>query len=152
MTFNRCRFASYHIEQPTEVGNESLPCLRGNPQTVKQSCKLLRSRPCLVQSLLTSSPVQQREILGRRHRQETLVAAASSRLMHTRPRFAAASLQLHRCQMPTTVARPVLRSGVLAAWSVPSQLRQRARSRLRKIPAIGLRGSNAGCVSLICIF
>ena len=152
MAINSCWLAGHHTEQPTEVANQLLPRLCRNSQSLKQTRKLFRCRTRLVRSNLTSCPVQQREILSSRHRQKTLVAAPSTLQIRIRSRLAVSLLQLHRSQMPTNVARPLLRSGIFAACFAFSSIRHgnsfRCGEMLTILPLRNFRPSRTSPIAI----
>ncbi len=95
-------FAGDHTEQPAKIPNQFTPRFRRNSQSLKQAAKLFWRGSRFVQSLLTCGPVEKRQIVSCRHRQESLVAAASPRLMNTRASLPRSLLQIHRSQMTTS--------------------------------------------------
>ena len=110
MLVNPLGLPGHDAEQAAEVLHQTAPSVDIDPQSLKQRSHMLRRRAARVaastaRSLLTSRPVQKTQIVGSRHRQESLVAAANSLLVAVGTRPAGTLLQVHRCQMTTTAAR-----------------------------------------------
>jgi len=97
--------ARYHAEQPSQILHKLTPDLRRYSKPLKQWSELFRRGPTLAFTLLTSRPIQQLQVIGCRHRQESLVAAPSSRFVNVRPRLTNTPLQFHLSQMPTATSR-----------------------------------------------
>ena len=110
MLVNPRGLPGHDAEQAAEILHQTAPCVDVDPQSLKQRSHMLRRRAALVtastaRSLLPSCPVQKTQIVGSRHRQESLVAAANSLLVAVGTRPAGTLLQVHRCQMTTAAAR-----------------------------------------------
>jgi hypothetical protein len=93
------RLTGNQAEQPAKILHQTTPHLRRNAQTIENRSKVLWRGALLARNGLTSRPVQQAQIIGRRHRQETLVATTLIAFVCTRPCMTGTLVKIHSSQM-----------------------------------------------------
>ena len=117
MLVDSLRLTGDHAEQFAEIFHETTPDLRRDPKSIKQRSKLLRCRTSLARTSLARRPVEQDQVIRRRYRQESLVAATSALFVNTRSCHTRSAPQFHRSQMTATIVARVSDAGLLS-WLV----------------------------------
>ena len=103
MLVNPMRLTGDHAEQSAEILHHGAPRFFSQSEPLHQRSHVHRGGPGLARDSSPSRPVQQFQVLCRRHWQKALVAATAAALMNVRPGLAAAFLQVYRRQMPSTM-------------------------------------------------
>ena len=99
MAIDLIRLARHDAEQLAEVLHKMAPDVRRHAQSIKERSQMLWRRPAFVTANLPSRPVPQIQIIRRRHRQKSLVAATLASLVNAGPGLTRALLQIDRSQM-----------------------------------------------------
>jgi hypothetical protein len=100
MFVNILRPPGNQAKQPAKILHQTTPHLRRDAQTIGNRSKVLWRGALLARNGLPSRSVEQAQIIGRRHRQETLVATTLIAFICTRPCLTGTLVKIYRSQMP----------------------------------------------------